>query len=135
MSMMMYPPEQEQLPGLPLPPGDGGTPPMPMDALNAAGGLPAEDGMAGLMAALGGGGMPPEAGMMPEELPPEGEEEEDGELDPVEHIQQAMKHLMMALAKEEDEERGQGLVKGMGALQSILAGEQKTNAQLQQIGG
>ena len=46
-------------------------------------------------------------------------------MDSIGHIQQAMKHLMMAMAMDEDEERGMGITKGMGALQSILGGEQK----------
>jgi hypothetical protein len=149
MSMAMYRPMQDEAQGLPMPPGGQGAPLPPPDMLNAAGPVPGDEGIGGLMAALGGGGgggpTPPE-GMAPEGMPPEGmggeappEEgpppDEDGEMDPVEHIQQAMKHLMMALAKEGDEERGHGLVKGMSALQGLLAGDQKQNAQLSQLGG
>jgi len=42
---------------------------------------------------------------------------------------------MMALAIEPDEQTGQGIVKGMGALQSILGGAQKKQSQLAQLGG
>src|SRR5262245_34947434 len=124
MSMML--PPGEAPPGLPMPPGGGmpgpgGPAGGPMDALNQ-GPVPSGDGMAGLMAALqggGGGDGGPPAG--PDALGPG--PEDTGDMDPVEHIQQAMKHLMMALGKESDEERGHGLLKGMGALQGILAGE------------
>jgi hypothetical protein len=134
MSMMM-PPDPGAAPALPLPPGGGGMPP-PMDAMSAgAGPIPAEGGMGGLLAALGGGGgaAPEMGGGGPDALGPG--EEDTGSLDPIDHIQQAMKHLMMAIAKDEDEERGMGITKGMGALQALLAGEQKKNAQLSQLGG
>jgi hypothetical protein len=132
MSMMM-PPDPGAAPNLPMPPGGGGMP-MPMDALNQGGPIPADQGMGGLLAALGGGGGAPEAG--PPGLDALGPGEEDtGEMDAVGHIQQAMKHLMMAIAKDDDEERGMGITKGMGALQGILAGEQKKNAQLSALGG
>jgi hypothetical protein len=98
-----------------------------MDVLNE-GPVPAEGGIGALLAALGGGA--PGAA----EGPPAGEAPEE-EMDSVEHIQQAMKHLMMAIAMDEDEERGLGITKGMGALQGLLAGEQKKNAQLSQLGG
>jgi len=52
-------------------------------------------------------------------------EPEDQDMSPVEHIQAAMMHLMMAFTKEGDHSKGAGLVKGMGALQGILAGAQK----------
>jgi hypothetical protein len=131
MSMMM-PPDPGAAPGLPLPPGAAGAGPEagpgamppPMDALNA-GPMPGEGGIQALLAALGGGG----------EGPPGAPPEEEEEMDPVDHIRQAMKHLMMAMAMDEDEERGHGIVKGMGALQGILGGEQKKNAQLAQLGG
>jgi len=134
MSMMMPP---GPAPGLELPPGGGlpggGVP--PMDAMSSTP-LPAEGGIEGLMAALGGGGeggMPPEmGGGMPGEEPlaPEGEE-----LDAVGHIRQAMKHLMMAMAGENDDERGTGIVKGMGALQALLGGDQKRQKVLADAGG
>jgi hypothetical protein len=128
MSMMMPP---EAPPGLPIPPGGGeagmGGPAPPRDLMNQMP-LPGEGGLDGLLSALGaGGGMPPELGGGAPEEPPLGEE---GDLDPIEHIQQAMKHLMMAIAKDEDEERGVGITKGMGALQAILGGEQKKTSQL-----
>ena len=131
MSMMM-PPDPSQVP---MPPGGGagmGLP--PMDMMNQ-GPLPAEGGIEGLMAALAGGGAPgggPPPGDMTEGgLAPE----ESDELDSIGHIQQAMKHLMMAMAMDEDDERGMGITKGMGALQTILGGEQKKNAQLSALGG
>lgn len=132
MSMMEMGPEAP--PGLPTPPGGGeammGGPAPPMDALSGAP-LPGEGGMEALLGALGGGGAgapPPgiaegEAGMAEEEP-----------MDSIGHIQQAMKHLMMAMAGDEDEERGHGIVKGMGALQGILAGDQKKNATLNSLG-
>jgi len=108
-----------------------------MDALNSGGPMPADQGIGGLLAALqGGGGGPEDAGPEaggPDALGPGGED--TGQMDAVGHIQQAMKHLMMAMAKETDEDRGLGITKGMGALQGILAGEQKKNAQLSAIGG
>ena len=141
MSMMMGP---EVPPGLPVPPGGGeammGGPAPPMDSLNA-GPLPGEGGIEALLGALGGGG----AGAAPGMAPPPGiaEEEaglgaepmgEEEEMDSISHIQQAMKHLMMAMAKDEDEERGLGITKGMGPLQQILAGDQKKNATLANLG-
>jgi hypothetical protein len=133
MSMMMPP---EAPPGMPLPPGGGGDVP-PMDAMSSTP-LPAEGGIEGLVAALQGGGMGGPPGM--EGLgPPEGEmpSEEIGEepLDAVEHIRQAMKHLMMAMAGEDDDERGSGIVSGMGALQKLLGGEQKRQKVLADAGG
>ena len=134
MSMMLPP---EAPPGMPLPPGGQGTPPPPMDALSGMG-VPGDEGIQGLLAALqGGGGGPPGMGGPPG--PPAPGDELASEPEPgmssIEHIQQAMKHLMMAMAGEEDEERGHGITKGMGALQGILAGEQKRNSQLSQLGG
>lgn len=137
MSMMMPP---EAPPGMPLPPGGGGDVP-PMDAMSSTP-MPAEGGIEGLVAALQGGGGPPGMGMPPgmEGLgPPEGEmpSEEMGEvpMDAVEHIRQAMKHLMMAMAGEDDDERGAGIVSGMGALQKLLGGEQKRQKVLADAGG
>jgi len=103
-----------------------------MDGLNA-GPVPGDGGMAGLMAALQGGG-----GGDGGDLPGGGMVEPDSDIQgmsSVEHIQQAMKHLMMALGKEGDEEVGHGITKGMGALQQILAGRQKKDAQLSSLGG
>jgi hypothetical protein len=116
-----------------------------MDALSAGtapipGG--GDGGIAGLLAALGGGGGPggpPDAGAgppdpnAPDALGPG--DENTGGMDAIGHIQQAMKHLMMAMAKETDEGRGQGITKGMGALQGILAGEQKKNSQRNALSG
>lgn len=67
------------------------------------------------------------------ELISEGDQDEPQ--DSIGHIQKAMKHLMMAIAMDEDEERGHGITKGMGALQGILAGEQKKNNTLGALGG
>lgn len=133
MSMML--PPGEAPPALPLPPGGGGMG-GPMDSLNQ-GPIPSGGGIEGLLAALGGGGAP---GGAPDETPAPGDPlgpgpENTGDMDAVGHIQQAMKHLMMAIAKDDDEERGLGITKGMGALQGLLAGEQKKNAQLSQLGG
>jgi hypothetical protein len=113
-----------------------------MDSLNQ-GPIPAQGGIAGLLAALGGGaggggGPGPDGGAGPDTSPGDAlgpGPEDTGQLDAIGHIQQAMKHLMMAMAKETDEQRGGGIVKGMGALQGILAGEDKKNAQLNQLGG
>jgi hypothetical protein len=126
MSMMMPP---EAPPGLPIPPGGAGGELPPRDALNQ-GPLPGEDGMAGLMAALGGGGAPDEGIPLGDATQGGTAPEDDVEMDSIQHIQQAMKHLMMAMAKDEDDERGVGITKGMGALQAILGGEQKKNNQL-----
>jgi len=107
-----------------------------MDSL-AGQSLPTGGGMEGLLAALGGGGGGPPGGDMPPGDNTQGGTApgDNAEMDSVEHIQQAMKHLLMAMAKEGDEERGSGITKGMGALQGILAGEQKKNSQLQALGG
>jgi hypothetical protein len=130
MSMMMPP---EAPPGMPMPPGGGGDVP-PMDAMSSVP-MPAEGGIEGLLAALqgGGGGMgglgaPP--GLAPEEAFAAGEE-----MGAVDHIKQAMKHLMMAMAGEDDDERGAGIVSGMGALQKLLGGEQKRQKILADAGG
>jgi len=144
MSTMMLPPDPTAAPGLPVPPGGGPGPPGPMDALNQGpipGGGDGGGGMAALLAALGPGGPgggPPGPGDGGPPGPGNGNLPTPGDvqaMDPVEHIQIAMQHLMMALAKDQDEQRGGGIVKGMGALQAILGGEAKKNAQLQQIGG
>ena len=134
MSMMMPP---EAPPGMPMPPGGGGDVP-PMDAMSSTP-MPAEGGIEGLIAALQGGGMggPPGMGgdMALPGGPPEEELGADAGMDAVDHIKQAMKHLMMAMAGEEDDERGTGIVKGMGALQALLGGEQKRQKILADAGG
>jgi hypothetical protein len=139
MSMMM-PPDPAAAGGMPLPPGGGGPIP-PMDAMSAPAALPAEGGIEGLMAALGGGGLGPE-GPLPGEPPlgPPGAEmpsEEMGEepLDAAAHIQQAIKHLMLAMVANDDEEQSAGIVKGMGPLQALLGGEQKKAKVLADAGG
>lgn len=133
MSMMLPP---EAPPGLPFPPGGQDTPPPPMDAMSGTP-VPGDQGIEGLLAALGGGGGgppgmggPPGLGPGPEEAPPDEEP-----MSSIDHIQQAMKHLMMAMAGEDDDERGHGITKGMGTLQGILAGEKKKQAQLGALGG
>jgi len=104
-----------------------------MDALNAPGGIPSGDGMSGLLAALGGGG--PGAGPDQGGLGgPADEANPNDDLDAIGHIQEAMKHLMMAMGKSEDEGHGLGITKGMGALQGILAGEQKKGEQRASLG-
>jgi hypothetical protein len=152
MSMMMPPdpsmgaPPQGGPPGMPLPPGGGGEMP-PMDAMSSTP-LPAEGGIEGLIAALqgGGGGGGVEGLGMPGGAAP-GEEglgaalgAEPGspdmrDMSPVEHIQHAMKHLMMAMASSDDDEQGVGITKGMGALQALLGGEQKRQKTLASAGG
>jgi len=132
MSMMMNP---EEAPGLPTTPGGGeammGGPAPPMDQLSA-GPIPGEGGMEALLGALGGGGAGAPGEVMPGDSDQGGVEEQE-EMDSIQHIQQAMKHLMMAMAKDEDEERGMGITKGMGPLQAILAGKQKTDKQLSSL--
>jgi len=53
----------------------------------------------------------------------------------LDHIRAAMKHLMMAMTQTQDEEQGHGIVKGMGALQGILAGDAKNKATVAAAGG
>src|SRR5215831_3868431 len=133
MSMMM-PPDPSAAPGLPIPPG-GGDPgaggPSPLDALNQ-GPIPAGGGIGDLISALSGG---PNGGPGPGGPGPGDGGPDVTQMSSVEHIQEAMKHLMMALASEPDESHGAGIVKGMGALQAILGGKQKENQdqQSQQI--
>jgi hypothetical protein len=111
-----------------------------MDAMSSTP-LPADGGIEGLIAALQGGGgagipgglegmgMPggagPDEGGLGQALGAEDDSPDMMDMSPVEHIQHAMKHLMMAMASEDDDERGAGVMKGMGALQQILGGEQK----------
>jgi hypothetical protein len=130
---MMLPPDPSAAPNLPTLPGGGPGPPGPMDALNQ-GPIPGGGGIGDLLAALGG----PQGGPGPGGPPGPG----DGgptlpadlqSMDPVQHIQVAMQHLMMALAKEPNEADGSGIVKGMGALQAILGGKQKDQQQRQAL--
>jgi hypothetical protein len=53
-------------------------------------------------------------------------------LSAVDHIREAMRHLMMAMTQEQDDQRGHGITKGMAALQGLLAGSAK---QRQAAGG
>ena len=100
---MMMPPEASRrgcrcpravAPGMPEIP--------PMDAMSSTP-LPAEGGIEGLMAALGEAGRAPgglEGLGLPGGAAPGEEMGAEEEMDAVEHIQQAMKHLMMAMAGE-----------------------------------
>jgi hypothetical protein len=158
MSMMM-PPDPNAGAGMPLPPGGGapGLPPPPMDAMSSTP-LPAEGGIEGLIAALQGGGAAGPGGPSPLDpaagggLPSDptgpggpgglgpalgaGDDSPDmADMTPVEHIQHAMKHLMMAMASSSDDEQGVGITKGMGALQALLGGEQKKQKLLASAGG
>lgn len=143
MSMAMPP---DYAPGLPTPPG-GGDPMMggnapPQDALNGQP-LPSGGGIDGLMAALGGGGgadpgLPPGAGPGmddPGGTEPPGPDSASADMDSIGHIQEAMKHLLMAMAMDSQDQHGQGITKGMGALQGILSGEQKRQQQMSQLQG
>jgi len=133
---MMLPPDPSAAPNLPIAPGGGEGPPGPpglpgpMDSLNQ-GPIPGGGGISDLMAALGGGGGGP-AGPGPGDGGPTLPADLQS-MDPVQHIQVAMQHLMMALAKVPDETQGSGIVKGMGALQAILGGKQKDQQQRQTL--
>ncbi len=93
--------------------------------------------MAGLMAALGGGGPggPGDGGGGPPGLSDTDQGQDNGQMDATDHIQAAMQHLMMALAMEPDEEQGAGIAKGMAGIQGILGGKQKKAAQLAALSG
>jgi hypothetical protein len=128
---MMMPPDYA--PGLPTPPGGGdpmmGGPAPPQDSISGSP-LPSGGGIDGLMAALqGGGGGDAAAPGGLGSAPPDGGQD----LDSVGHIQEAMKHLLMAMAKDQEDQHGLGITKGMGALQGILSGEQKKQSQLAQL--
>jgi hypothetical protein len=81
-----------------------------------------------------GGGMPPDLGPPPDDgglgdLAGAAQAGNDLQgMSPIDHIKAAMKHLMMAVAGDQDDERGAGVLKGMSALQGILGGEQKKQA-------
>ena len=51
-------------------------------------------------------------------------------MDSIEHIQQAMKHLMMAMAKDEDEERGVGITRGWARSRASSAASRRRTRQL-----
>jgi hypothetical protein len=141
MSMMMPPdpsmgappPGGGAPPGMPLPPGGGGDIP-PMDAMSSVP-MPAEGGIEGLVAALQGGGGGMEGLGLPGGGAPGEEASPVDDMDAVDLIREAMKLLMVALAKDEDDERGVGITKGMGALQGLLGGEQKRQKVLADAGG
>jgi hypothetical protein len=108
-------------PGGPLPPPPGMTPgPVPgmMPGMGGPGEspLPIPDQLQALMSILGVDPGSPAA------------QEGDEQMSPVEHVQAAMMHLMMAFTQEGDHSKGMGLMKGMGALQGVLAGAQKEQA-------
>jgi hypothetical protein len=88
-------------PGPDLGPMGGGPPPGPDPT--AMGGPPGADPTAG-----GGPGGP-----------------DDQPMSAVEHIQAAMKHLMMAMTQQQDDQMGHGITKGMATLQGLLAGDAK----------
>jgi hypothetical protein len=50
---------------------------------------------------------------------------DSGPMSAVEHIQAAMKHLMMAMTQSQDDQQGHGITKGMATLQALLAGDAK----------
>jgi len=89
--------------------------------------------MDALAAILGGGAPPPPDGGPA--TPDDQGQSPIADMTSTDHIREAMKHLMMALAVEPDESQGAGIVKGMGALQGILGGAQKKDQQLAQLGG
>jgi len=134
MSMLRPPPG----PGGPLPPPHGLVP-------GPLGGMPNIGPPGPLGPGPGGPGPEPELPIPPEVaalmkilgVPPNGppgspgdalEDIADQPMSPTEHIQAAMMHLMMAFTQEGDHSKGAGIVKGMGALQGILAGAQKAQA-------
>ena len=141
MSMLM-PPDPSGAPNLPLPPGGGppGGGPIPDTSVAPPGPLPAQGGMSALAAALGGGG--PEETGEPPGLPPAEESGEPGgaqgspidNMSTIDLIQEAMKLLIVAFAKAQDEGHGSGIIKGMGALQQILGGDAKQQQQLATLG-
>ena len=90
------------------------------DAQAAQGGLPPE--LAALLGGGGGAGLP---GGAPPEQPPE--------MDPIEHLRQAIQHAQAALVAEPDDMDSQSLAKVVQGLYSILANRQKEQEQL--LGG
>jgi hypothetical protein len=121
---MALPPEPGAAPGLPVPPGGPGIPPPPMDAMSDVP-LPAEGGIEGLLAALGGGGGGLEGMGLPGGAPPEEALAPEEEMSATDHIRQAIKHMMLAMVANDDEEQSAQITKGLGPLQNILGGEQK----------
>ena len=83
------------------------------------GGLPPE-----LAALLGGGGAGLPGGAPPEQPP---------EMDPIEHLRQAIQHAQAALVAEPDDMDSQSLAKVVQGLYAILANRQKEQEQL--LGG
>ena len=120
MSTMM--PPGVMPPGLDV--GGGNTPAPPPDP-----GL--------LMALLGGGaqgGAPPGPDGGPSDGGGQGADDSQP-MSAVEHIQAAMKHLMMAMTQSQDEQQGHGITKGMAMLQGLLAGDAKNKATVAAAGG
>ena|SRR5262252_997234 len=135
MSMMM-PPDPNAAPGLAIPPGGG--PDVPPRDVAPPGPMPGGGGMDALAAVLGGGGGdqgPPPPGSLEGDGGPGATNSPIDNMNTIDLIQEAMKLLMLAFAKAQDESHGAGLLKGMGPLQGVLAGDQKRNQQLQQLGG
>jgi len=109
-------------PGMGMPPGmdpgmGGGPPGMMGDPMGdgGPGGLPPEL-LQALMGAGGGGDMGDPGG---------GPDQPDAPMSATDHIQQAMKHLMMAMTQETDHSHGAGIAKGIAGLQGVLAGKAK----------
>src|SRR5262245_50702836 len=117
MSMMMPP---DYAPGLPTPPGGGdammGGQAPPQDALSGMA-LPRHGRRDGVPASLGRGGEQTDRGAGAGGDPAAG----PSDMSAIDHIQEAMKHLMMALSLDQNETNNLGVTKGLGALQGILA--------------
>lgn|SRR5215471_2046727 len=142
MSMMM-PPDPNAAPNLPLPPGGGGDGGPPPRDISPAGPIPGQGGMDALASVLGGdGGGPGGPGGPPGPGdggalglgPGDGSSPVDS-MSTIDLIQEAMKLLTLAFAKAQDENHGAGVLKGMGALQGVLGGQAKKDAQLSSLGG
>jgi mono/diheme cytochrome c family protein len=74
-----------------------------------------------------GGGLPPDLGG-PDLGGPDlggGPPDSTQPMSAVDHIREAMKHLMMAMTQTEDDQQGHGISKGMATLQGLLAGDAK----------
>jgi hypothetical protein len=125
-------------PGLGGPPGAGVGPPPGPDGGNMA--------MLAALLGAGGGAGGPGLGLPGPGLPggdpgaggpgqPDGLGDVVSGMSAIDHIQAAMKHLMMAMTQTQDEQQAHGVVRGMGALQGILAGHAKNKATVAAAGG